>query len=240
MPSFRYEASVGERFPLVIGGVIHAEGVRNPPAEPDLEATFRAEQEAVRERLGTTPLSEVSSLAAWRRVFRAFGVDPTQYRPAAEALLRRLTKQGGLPSISTLVDVANLVSIRYALPVAVFDLAAVRDGLVVTLARGEEPWADLGASETVHPEPGEVVFVDAAGEVHARRWCWRQSAASAIRERTSHILVTVEGHHDEARTAVTAATDDLVSLLYEYARPTSLRRVILDATRPIFEEVSTP
>jgi DNA/RNA-binding domain of Phe-tRNA-synthetase-like protein len=240
MPSFRYEASVVERFPLVIGGVIHAGGVCNPPAEPTLEAAFRAEQETVRQRLGTTPLSELPSLAAWRRVFRAFGVDPTQYRSAAEALLRRLTKQGELPSISTLVDVANLVSIRYALPVAVFDLAAVRDGLVVTLARGDEPWADLGASETAHPEPGEVVFVDAAGEVHARRWCWRQSAASAVREGTSHILVTVEGNHDGAPTAVAAATDDLASLICAYARPTSLRRATLDATRRSFEEGTVP
>ena len=39
-------------------------------------------------------------------------------RSAAEALLRRLTKQGSIPSINTLVDIGNLVSIRYALPVA--------------------------------------------------------------------------------------------------------------------------
>ena len=128
MTRFRYDPGVTGRFPGVVGGVIHATDVRNPPAAPDLAAAFQAEQLAVRERLGETPLSELPTLAAWRSVFRGFGVDPTQYRSAAEALLRRLTKQGELPAISTLVDLANLVSIRHALPVAVFDLRAVSGG----------------------------------------------------------------------------------------------------------------
>lgn len=175
MPLFGYDVAVLERYPGVVAGVIHASGVVNGPPPDGLTDEFRAEQSAVRERIGDTPLSELPSLAAWRRVFRGFGVDPTQYRSAAEALLRRLTKQGELPSISALVDLANLVSIRHALPVAVFDLRAVQDGLTVRFARGDEPWADLGASETDHPGSGEVIFVDVADRVHARRWCWRQS-----------------------------------------------------------------
>ena len=120
---FRYGPDIIERFPAVVGGVIHATGVHNGPTPPRLAAAFRDETLATRTRIGETPLSELPTLAAWRKAFRGFGVDPTQYRSAAEALLRRLTKQGELPSIGTLVDLANLVSIRYALPVAVFDRA---------------------------------------------------------------------------------------------------------------------
>jgi DNA/RNA-binding domain of Phe-tRNA-synthetase-like protein len=63
-----------------------------------LEAAYRAEQQAVIARIGSRPLSEIESLAAWRSAFRAFGVEPTQYRSAAEALLRRLTKKGDIPA----------------------------------------------------------------------------------------------------------------------------------------------
>jgi len=117
---FRYDPDIIERFPAVVGGVIHATGVHNDPTPPRLAAAFNDETLAVRTRISETPLSELPTLAAWRKVFRGFGVDPTQYRSAAEALLRRLAKQGELPSIGTLVDLANLVSIRYALPVVVF------------------------------------------------------------------------------------------------------------------------
>jgi DNA/RNA-binding domain of Phe-tRNA-synthetase-like protein len=235
MTRFGYQPDVVGRFPGTVGGVIHAVGVSNPAAAPGLAAAFLAEQSAIRERLAGTPLSELPTLAAWRSVFRGFGVDPTQYRSAAEALLRRLIKQGELPAISTLVDLANLVSIRYALPVAVFDLREVSGGLTVRFARGDEAWADLGASETAHPESGEVIFADDADAVSARRWCWRQSRSSAAREDSSEILVTVEGHHASAAVDVAAALDDLAALLRAHGSPSILHQSQLDADRPVFE-----
>jgi DNA/RNA-binding domain of Phe-tRNA-synthetase-like protein len=231
---FSYDPAIVERFPTVVGGVIHATGVRNPATPPGLSAAFHEETEKVRSRIGETPLSELPTLAAWRKVFRGFGVDPTQYRSAAEALLRRLTKQGELPSIGTLVDLANIVSIRYALPVAVFDLRGVVGGTIVRFARGDEPWVDLGSSRAEHPEPGEVIFVDDGGVVSARRWCWRQSAGSAAREDTTDILVTVEGHHAAAMADVAQALGDLEALIVEYAAPGALRGAVLSERDPSF------
>jgi DNA/RNA-binding domain of Phe-tRNA-synthetase-like protein len=232
---FRYDPAIIERFPAVVGGVIHATGVHNDPTPPRLAAAFRDEALAVRTRIGATPLSELPPLAAWRKVFRGFGVDPTQYRSAAEALLRRLTKQGELPSIGTLVDLANLVSIRYALPVAIFDQRGISGGTIVRFARGDERWADLGSSQSEHPEPGEVIFADEAEVVSARRWCWRQSAESAAREDTTEILVTVEGHHETAYRDVTLALADLETLLVAHAAPATLRSAVLSAADTAFE-----
>ena len=176
MTRFRYDPTVVEQFPDVVGGVLLAGGLTVGETPQALAEAFAAEQRAVLDRIGQTPLSELPSLNAWRRAFRAFGVDPTAYRSAAEALLRRLTKQGSLPSISTLVDIGNLVSIRYALPVAVFDRRSITGTLTVRPATGDESFTGLGSGTTEQPEPGEVIFIDEAGRVAARRWCWRQSA----------------------------------------------------------------
>ncbi len=113
-------------------------------------------------QIGAQPLSEIPSLAAWRAAFRLFGVDPTKYRSAAEALLRRLTKKGDIPSISALVDLCNLVSIRYALPVAAFDARALSGALTVRFAAGDEAFTAHDSPEPEHPEPGEVIFADPA------------------------------------------------------------------------------
>jgi len=233
--SFRYDPDIIERFPAIVGGVIHATGVHNGPTPPPLAAAFHDETLAVRAQIGETPLSELPTLAAWRKAFRGFGVDPTQYRSAAEALLRRLAKQGELPSVGTLVDLANLVSIRYALPVAVFDQRGILGGTIVRFARGDERWADLGSSETEHPEPGEVIFADEADVVVARRWCWRQSAGSAARMDTTEILVTVEGHHGAADHDIAQALADLEALLVTHAGPTTLRSAVLSARDSGFE-----
>ncbi len=231
MSGFRYDAALLERFPAIRGGVILARGVQNGPTPPDLLEAFAAEQRATLARLGDTPLSEVPSLEAWRRAFSVFGVKPTQYRSAAEALLRRLTKKGDIPSINLLVDLANLVSIRYALPVAVFDARDVTGVVTVRFATGDERFTDLGTDEVVHPEPGEVIFVDDAGLVSARRWCWRQSDQSAARESTTEALVTVEGHHASAEKDVQAALDDLVKLITHYAGG-ELQAAVLSPARP--------
>ncbi|HEY7851140.1 MAG TPA: phenylalanine--tRNA ligase beta subunit-related protein, partial [Ktedonobacterales bacterium] len=180
-------------------------------------------------RIGATPLSQLPSLTAWRSAFRRFGVDPTQCRCAAEALLRRLTKKGDIPSINTLVDLGNLVSIRYALPVAVFDRRALTGPLTVRFAAGDERYTPLGQSDvTEHPTAGEVVFADDAGLVFAERWCWRQSDQSAARADTTDVVITVEAQHENARGAIEAALANLSLLLENYAGGRAIS-AILDA-----------
>ena len=100
---FRYHDQILEAFPNLCGGVILASNVHNGPTPPDLQSVYQQEQATTLERI-TEPLSDLPSLAAWRQAFRTFGVNPTKSRSAAEALLRRLTKKGDIPSINTLVD----------------------------------------------------------------------------------------------------------------------------------------
>jgi DNA/RNA-binding domain of Phe-tRNA-synthetase-like protein len=233
MKIFQYHPDILERFPDLVGGVIFAQDIQNSPTPSELLTSYNNEQSAVLQRLSGAPLSDIASLAAWRRAFRAFGVKPTQYRSAAEALLRRLTKHGDIPSINTLVDLANLVSIRFALPVAVFDTRVLQLPVTVHFAEGDEPYIPLGKSETVFPEPGEVVFSDEARRVIARRWCWRQSDDSAARMDTTKAVITVEAHHPGAHADIEAAVQDLLTLLGEYTTG-SLASTILNAEQPSF------
>lgn len=212
-----YHPALLERYPNVVGGFIIAQGMTNQPTPTSLQSAYAAEQEAVIARIGDTALSEIPALAAWRRAFAEFGVKPTQYRSAAEALLRRLTKKGDIPSINTLVDIGNLVSIRYALPVAVFDMRQVAGAITIHFADGAERYTGLGETEVEHPEVGEVVFSDESALVLARRWCWRQSAESAAQLDTTDAIISIEAHHDNGRADVEAGLADLQALLKEYA-----------------------
>ena len=231
---FRYDAALLEQFPAIVGGVVLARGLRNGPTPPALVAAFQAEQAATLQRIGDTPLADLPSLAAWRRAFSAFGVKPTQYRSAAEALLRRLTKKGDIPNVNLLVDLGNLVSIRYALPVAVFDRREITGTVAVRFAAGDERFTDLGTDEVENPTPGEVVFVDEAGLVSARRWCWRQSAQSAATDSTTEALITVEAHHAGGEDDVRAALADLQTLLVAHVPGVELHADVLSARHPAF------
>jgi len=231
MDIFHYHTDILKRYPHIVGGAILAQQVTNGPNPARFQALYQAEQQQVLQRIGTTPLSQIESLAAWRRAFRDFGVDPTQYRSASEALLRRLTKKGDIPSINLLVDLGNLVSIRYGLPVAVFERQALQGTVSVHFANGSERYSELGTSEEDHPVPGEVVFSDETRQVIARRWCWRQSESSAATTQTRECLMTIEAHHATGRQDIEAALCDLLALLKEYAGGTSTS-AILDRDNP--------
>ncbi|GAB4527614.1 MAG: hypothetical protein OHK0046_45580 [Anaerolineae bacterium] len=230
MSIFQYAPEIIERFPNTVGGVIIGQNVRNAAHLETLQQAFQDEQDKVKTRLGDTPLSEIATLAAWRGVFRGFGTDPTKYRSAPEALLRRLTKKDDLPSINALVDIGNLISIRYALPVCVIDRDQIAGGITVHFADGTEAYTELHSDEIIYPEVGEVIFTDARKEVFARRWCWRQSMQSTAQVGTTQVVVTIEAQHEHGHRDINAAVEEMIALFqthcggtYDYA--------ILDAGR---------
>ena len=231
MASFQYHPDIIENYPKIVGGVILANGMSNPPTSDKLRDQYFATQEQVKARIGDTPLSEIESLSAWRRAISAFGVSPTKYRSASEALLRRLTKKGDIPSINTLVDIGNLVSIRYGLPVAIFDTREIEGVVTVHYSDGTESYTELGSDEILHLEVGEVIFSDNNKMVIARRWCWRQSATSAANDNTTNAIITVEAHHENALDDVRDAVHDLLELLKIHAGGT-FESAILSAENP--------
>ena len=216
MTSFQYHPDILSRYPQVVGGVLVSDGLVNGPTPEILRETYYTEQQTTIARIGDTPLSEIKTLQAWRSAFRDFGVNPTRYRSAAEALLRRLTKKGDIPNINAIVDICNMVSIRYALPVAAFDRRELTGPITVKFADGSENFTPLFQKESEHPEPGEVIFADDAGLVVARRWCWRQSDESATQINTTSAVFTVESHHTAGKVDIQSALTDLQELLTKF------------------------
>lgn len=214
--TFRYDDAVLARFPALRAGVIELSGAHNGPSPAALIEQFADEQARAAAGLEGVALAEVPSIAAWRRTFSAFGVSPTRYRNAAEALLRRVQKKGGVPSVSLLVDLGNLVSIRHRLPLAVIDADRVAGAVTVREATGAERFDDLGGTDADRPAPGEIVMVDDDGEVVTRRWCWRQSTRSGVSGSTTRLIIAVEGHHDAAANDVAAAVHSFAGLFEQY------------------------
>ena len=59
MGKFRYSKDLLARYPDVVGGVILAQDMTNGPAPESLLTSYHAEQETVKKRIGTTPLSQI-------------------------------------------------------------------------------------------------------------------------------------------------------------------------------------
>src|SRR3989440_662719 len=185
---FQHSGEIWRDFPQLVPGALYAEGITHDVPVGPRTGTFIA---TARSRLAERPEGELPEIQAWRRAFSRMGLKPTQYRCAAESLLRRFRKEKSLPRIHPLIDLCNAVSLAYATPVAVFDTSAITDSVEVRYAAGDETYLTF-AGETEHPDPGEVIFADAAGSAHARRWTNRQSGLSAIRPGTTTALIVAE------------------------------------------------
>jgi DNA/RNA-binding domain of Phe-tRNA-synthetase-like protein len=192
---FQHAAAIWRDFPALVPGVLYAENITADVKDAD-RGTGRYE-EIARDKLTGGPESELPEIQAWRRAFAAMGLKPTQYRCAAESLLRRFRKEGALPRLHPLVDLCNAVSLAFAIPVAVLDAAEIAWPLEVRYANGDEDYLTFGG-EVEHPAKGEVIFADQAGQAHARRWTNRQSGRSAVRNTTGTVLIVAEALHDGA------------------------------------------
>jgi DNA/RNA-binding domain of Phe-tRNA-synthetase-like protein len=195
LPRFSYATSIREDFPELVTGVLHVEGITRTA---DVTAPIVHFSAIANQRLGGGAESALPEIQAWRQTFAKMGLKPTQYRCASEALLRRFRKEGSLPGIHPLIDVCNAISLAFAVPIAVFDLQQVEGDLQVRRANGDETYNTF-SGEIEHPEPGEVIFADAAANAHARRWTNRQSGRSAVRDGTRNALIVCEAMHDSAR-----------------------------------------
>jgi DNA/RNA-binding domain of Phe-tRNA-synthetase-like protein len=204
---FQHSGEIWRDFPELVPGVLLAEGIN-----PDVSAgSFVAKYTALaRSRLAEAPESEFPEIQAWRRTFARMGLKPTQYRCAAESLLRRLRKEGALPSLHPLVDLCNAISLAFAIPVAVFDLSKITGDLEVRYAAGDEDYLTF-SGEVEHPGGHEVIFSDEAGQAHARRWSNRQSGLSAVRNPTTAALIVAEAMHGSAPSDMPELTAALAS-----------------------------
>lgn len=206
---FEHSSEIWGDFPELVPGVMFAAGITADAPVAHRTDKFTA---VAKSRLADSAESELPEIQAWRRAFSRMGLKPTQYRCAAESLLRRFRKEGALPALHPLVDLCNAVSLAFAIPVAVFDVSKITGCLQVRYAAGDEDYLTF-SGDVEHPGQHEVIFADGAGQAHARRWSNRQSGMSAVRDSTTAALIVAEAMHDTASSDIPALTAALAKEL---------------------------
>jgi DNA/RNA-binding domain of Phe-tRNA-synthetase-like protein len=224
---FQHAPAIWQMFPQLVPGLLVVEQI-NPLV--DVAARLEPFYARARMQLAAGVESDLPAVAAWRRAYAQMGMKPTQYRSAAEALLRRFRKEDQLPQLHPLVDLCNAVSLAFALPVAVFDLDHVAAFLEVRHANGNEEYLAF-SGESENPPIGEVIFADADGQAHARRWTFRQSRRSTVGPTTRWALIVSEGLHPGADAdipALIAALAHEITVIWQAPS----RQAILAASAP--------
>lgn len=175
--------------PTFVGACVEAQ-VENTPYCQKLWDEIDALGEKFKQTLTTESLKEISGIAATRKVYRACGKDPSRYRPASEALIRRMLQGKKLYQIDTLVDLINLASIAYGYSIGGFDADKFEgDTLTLGIGKAGEPYEGIGRG-TINIE-GLPVYRDQKGGVGTPT---SDNERTKMTIKTTHLVVLINGY----------------------------------------------
>jgi DNA/RNA-binding domain of Phe-tRNA-synthetase-like protein len=175
-----------ERYPGYSCVVTYLQGIQNDPLDPSSAAILKSAEQSAAARFDKAMLDNHPHIAAWRAAYGSFGAKPKKYLCSVEALLTRVLKGEGLPSINTVVNLYNAISLEHVIPIGGEDWDKLDGGLELMLASGKEPFATRRNGESIveYPEAGEVVWCDRTG-ITCRRWNWRQCERTLVTPSTT-------------------------------------------------------
>ncbi len=175
--------------PEFVGACVEAQVVNTPYSE-ELWKEIESWGERFRKELTTESLKELTSIAATRRVYKACGKDPSRYRPASEALIRRVLQGKELYQRDTLVDLVNLASIVFGYSIGGFDADRfVGDTLTLGVGREGEPYEGIGRGMiNIHGLP---VYRDSEGGVGTPT---SDNERTKMTIDTRHLVVLINGY----------------------------------------------
>ena len=198
--------------PEFVGACVEAQVVNTPYCE-ELWQEIEALGERFRSELTTESLKDITSIAATRRVYKACGKDPSRYRPASEALIRRMLQGKELYQRDTLVDLVNLASIAYGYSIGGFDADKfVGNTLTLGIGREGEPYEGIGRG--LLNICGLPVYRDAEGGVGTPT---SDNERTKMTLDTRHLVVLINGY-DGNEQRVRENAEYIQQLLREYCQ----------------------
>lgn len=197
-------------------GVIVYRGVSPRPA-PSLPAHIAGQLERIRRSHAATP---PPGFDFSRRLYRAFGIDPTKQRPSAEALWRRLRGHGDFPAVHPLVDLTNLLSLTHQVCYGLYDLERIHGPVTATLGEAGDRYP--GIRKDVLDLSGRIVLRDDRGAFGNPS---ADSLRACVDEASRDILQVLFFHPEDPRQqAVLAAT---LAAFHEFFTMTENRSFII-------------
>lgn len=114
-------------------GIIHYTKITVDESPQMIKGRFRLFQEHLFIELQDSSVTSRPGINEWRKLWKAYGADPNRYRNSSESLMRRIAKQNFLTPMHSAVDLNNLFSLQYEVPIGIYDLAKLHGDIEISL-----------------------------------------------------------------------------------------------------------
>ncbi len=213
---FKINPRIFSEYPGASVGVVVAKGINNSKELKQVMDLLKKQQDEVLKQIHGDQLATHAHIAPWRQAYQKFGAKPKDHLSSIENLLRRVLKRQPFRSINTLVDLYNVVSLKYMLPAGGEDLDTIKGDIELTFAGAHEPAIFLlGEKEAKSPNEGEVFYKDENGAI-CRRWNWKEADRTKITSETRNAFFVIEILPSVKREFLEAAINELASLVHQF------------------------
>jgi DNA/RNA-binding domain of Phe-tRNA-synthetase-like protein len=210
-PDYEIDQQIFRLNPGYRRGLVLAQELSNAASAASLLADLRTQEAALRAEVQGNP-AEHPRIASWRDAYRRFGARASEFRSSIEALARRVLRGDALPSINSLVDIGNLLSLRYLVPVGVHPVPLDAAPLRLRLTQPGDSFLPPDGGPAESPQDGEVVFAQGSS-ILTRRWTWRQAALTLTLPETQAVFFNVDALEGVSDEALSAALRDIEHLV---------------------------
>ena len=159
--NIEFSTIIKQKIPGLKLGLLEAKNVEIRK-KSDIVATQYTELETfIKNKFTENPPSSDETVSKVRRMYRRIGWEPTQYRPSSEAMIRRFLKDKGLYNINNFVDLGNVASTKYHLPMGLYDSDKIEGDLIVDVGMENERYE--GISKQLIHATGKLILRDETG-----------------------------------------------------------------------------
>jgi DNA/RNA-binding domain of Phe-tRNA-synthetase-like protein len=180
------DAGIMESCPDCHLGYLVIRGVSITGSSAALSQEFFKLQDEVAKVYKINSLAKLPRIMAIRNMYKKLEFDPSRYRPASEALVRRVLQHKGVYYVNSAVDASNYCSLKYLIPFGLYDLDNIEGDI-------QYRRAEHGSYENI-----------GGNHVSTERKPFLTDAAGVFGNPTS----------DARRTAVSLSTTNMLSVAY--------------------------
>ena len=224
---FKIEKKIFEKYPNLKVGIIVVDNLNNK-INIDIKESLDEVMNNKIEKFKDVELANYNVIKTWREIYKSFG--EKKARSSVEALIRRTINQNPVRSINPLVDIYNLISLKYEVPGGGEDLNKINNDIILGFAEGCEEFISLGEDEVQIVNKDEVVY-KFNNTVICRNFNYRESDLTKLTEETTKAVLVIESICDDN---LDEALNELEKLVIEKLNAKT-HKVILDSNNTEME-----
>ena len=115
-------------------------------SSPALSQEFLQLQNEVAKIYNIEGLTQLPPIMAVRAMYKKLDFDPSRYRPASEALVRRVLQHKSLYYVNSAVDASNYCSLKFLVPFGLYDWDKI-EGAIVYRRAHDGSYVNMGGNQ---------------------------------------------------------------------------------------------